>query len=1477
MKRLRLLFLISAFSALVMTGLGQTTYSVSNSGICASAGTITAGGTTFLRGAIKLSATVSGSTATFTVGSCVSGGSISGHTLHLRESTSNNLSTVLGQSSDVKTSTSTSFTYNLSFTSGTRYYTVFYSNGSLFGCTELVTITASQPIAAPSATTGSAVAGTTTADLFGTINPHGVNTVSWFEYGTTSYFGSSTGYNGASSSQNGDITIANSISGLTPNTTYYYRVVAQSNGGTTYGTSKTFKTSNPAVVPTVSLNDASNITTSSATISGYVNPKGAATMYAFEYARNSTFSGSTTVPASPVSVGSGTSNVFVSQNISGLYPNTTYYYRIYAANSAGVADNGFKQFTTSVGDVIKMASAINIPSTVYMGENYNFTVSIVNSSGSDWTGSFYLKEGSTDVTSWQNVYISGVQTVTLNSRTYTPSSLGTKTLTLYFQTNGTGSGTQVPSNGYTNPITVTVKEATHTLTVNNGSGSGNYTAGTVVNISANTAPGGQVFDKWTSTNGGSFANANSESTTFTMPANNTTVTANYKPVAPTTYTVIVKADPATGGSVSGGGTFDDGTSITVTATANPGYKFVNWTNASGNSQGSTNPLSFTLRGDITLTAHFEAVAPTKYRLTVQNGIGSGDYAAGDKIPIAASSPPAGQVFDRWTSTNGGSFANANSAGTTFTMPAGPTTVTANYKKATCTIKLSANPAAGGSVDISGSAGVSGTFNAGTQQTVTATPNSGYTFKNWTENGTQVSTNASYTFTLNSDRTLVANFEAIPTYKVTFDAAGGTPTPQPQNVVAGGKVTQPTHPVKPGWTFVGWFIGSQQWNFSTNTVDKPITLTAKWAEEFASIKLDPNVLEFDAAGIPKGINSFTVISNKAGWGITPASNSIKWSSSGNTVTITRVGESSSLIPTEYSGMKVGFSDVFENLIIKQSKKPVLEVLDKDNNLRDNLELHFNSGGTDRQNFKVRTNLGNPSMNYTWDNRFTNASGTNKGNYIYDVFISLPSANNSPNEKRSTLTITVWDENGKEMTKTVTLIQEGNSTSDFEVYANGGLRAYNGSSQTIKIPEKVNGVEVRSIDANVKWSTNPGKVKVINIPKTVSEIDYGAFKNLTDLDEFIVSDENIKYTTDHRSGTLFECSKPNTKNDELILHTFPANSYHTSKTGTFATNESLRVIGIAPYAFYNNRTLTELTISSDVKDIGLDAFGYTKLEKVVMKGAPPSVAVKLFMQDCNVHRRILYVNNNYLGRYGNYRDSKNYFCDVQSIGGNSISASSTASPVESFGNVGLSFNAAESGQLNGSFIIQTPDGVDVDMSNTRLSNEFSAQHQLQINQLTVNTWAVNVQPSTDPDIRSASDDVNTYQDILNIAYYFYGQSAQNEQMTIQNILFYNDNTVIQEDEIKVSLSSAVDNKPMPVIKQQKLTVYPNPAENTLTVKLPNPDGERATITLYSLSGHAVYRSATEESTHTVDVSSLPRGIYILQVKAGSETYTEKVIRK
>lgn len=82
--------------------------------------------------------------------------------------------------------------------------------------------------------------------------------------------------------------------------------------------------------------------------------------------------------------------------------------------------------------------------------------------------------------------------------------------------------------------TATTTSAKNRVTVENGAGSGEYTTGETVFITANPAPEGQVFNGWTTSSSGvKMVNATLSSTTFAMPANNVTVTATYKAISQT--------------------------------------------------------------------------------------------------------------------------------------------------------------------------------------------------------------------------------------------------------------------------------------------------------------------------------------------------------------------------------------------------------------------------------------------------------------------------------------------------------------------------------------------------------------------------------------------------------------------------------------------------------------------------------------------------------------------------------------------------------------------------------------------------------------------------------------------------------------------------------------------------------------------------------------------------------------------------------
>ncbi|GHU07903.1 hypothetical protein FACS189431_3220 [Alphaproteobacteria bacterium] len=144
---------------------------------------------------------------------------------------------------------------------------------------------------------------------------------------------------------------------------------------------------------------------------------------------------------------------------------------------------------------------------------------------------------------------------------------------------------------------------------------------------------------------------------------------------PTTYVLTVS-------SGSGSGSYAAGTPVPIVAdTAPSGQEFDAWT---GDTTGiaDVNAASTTITTQAAaaaITATYKALPPATYALAVSSGSGSGSYAAGTPVTIVADVAPSGQQFKEWTTSNGGSFASAASANTTFTTPAAATTVTATYE------------------------------------------------------------------------------------------------------------------------------------------------------------------------------------------------------------------------------------------------------------------------------------------------------------------------------------------------------------------------------------------------------------------------------------------------------------------------------------------------------------------------------------------------------------------------------------------------------------------------------------------------------------------------------------------------------------------------------------------------------------------------------------------------------------------------------
>lgn len=139
--------------------------------------------------------------------------------------------------------------------------------------------------------------------------------------------------------------------------------------------------------------------------------------------------------------------------------------------------------------------------------------------------------------------------------------------------------------------------------------------------------------------------------------------------------------------------------------------------------------------------------------------GGGTYYGGQSCTVYASAAT-GYTFTNWTD-NGTQVSTQPDY--TFIVNDNRSLV-ANFTQQSFTITATADPSNGGTVSGAGQ------YNHGASCTLTATANTGYTFSNWTENGNVVSTNASYTFTVDGNRNLVANFTANPLLTYTITAA-----------------------------------------------------------------------------------------------------------------------------------------------------------------------------------------------------------------------------------------------------------------------------------------------------------------------------------------------------------------------------------------------------------------------------------------------------------------------------------------------------------------------------------------------------------------------------------------------------------------------------------------------------------------------------------------------------------------------------------
>jgi M6 family metalloprotease-like protein len=288
------------------------------------------------------------------------------------------------------------------------------------------------------------------------------------------------------------------------------------------------------------------------------------------------------------------------------------------------------------------------------------------------------------------------------------------------------------------PNTFNINVYSADLTQGTVTGSGTYRLDDTITISAN-ALNGYAFDHWNDYN-----TDNPRTIVVTANASYTAYfTSNQAPV----YNIVVLSNNSNWGSVSGSGTYSEGTSATISATAYAGYHFVRWTD--GNTD---NPRTFTVLASGTYTAQF-AANQTYALINVQSAdstigtvTGGGTYLDGSSITLTAR-PIAHYHFTRWVSQSlpGGS-STTNPLSVTVN---GDATYTAHFAADHYTVNVSTNNPA------YGTATGGGDYLFGTVATLRATPvNEHYHFVSWQDGNTD----NPRTVRVSSDTSFTAQFE-----------------------------------------------------------------------------------------------------------------------------------------------------------------------------------------------------------------------------------------------------------------------------------------------------------------------------------------------------------------------------------------------------------------------------------------------------------------------------------------------------------------------------------------------------------------------------------------------------------------------------------------------------------------------------------------------------------------------------------------------
>ncbi|MCX6306020.1 MAG: T9SS type A sorting domain-containing protein [Bacteroidetes bacterium] len=224
------------------------------------------------------------------------------------------------------------------------YVALLFTSGYGDNChLDLLNITGYATLPSPPAvaTLAPSWVGSKNAYLAGTVNANGNPTNASFQFGLTTSYG--TTLSAGTITGNTLSYINGNAYPLIPGHLYHYRAVGTNAGGTTYGNDVTFTTND--TLPEVFTYQATDVTSTSATLNGMVYPNGSATAVTFDYGLTESYG--STVTANPATVSGDSTHTHASALLTGLPPGTSYHYRIKGVNAAGAGYGIDTVFTTN--------------------------------------------------------------------------------------------------------------------------------------------------------------------------------------------------------------------------------------------------------------------------------------------------------------------------------------------------------------------------------------------------------------------------------------------------------------------------------------------------------------------------------------------------------------------------------------------------------------------------------------------------------------------------------------------------------------------------------------------------------------------------------------------------------------------------------------------------------------------------------------------------------------------------------------------------------------------------------------------------------------------------------------------------------------------------------------------------------------------------------------------------------------------------